>query len=232
MGKLQGRAEWHSSQRCLATRGHFTTQPVYTLFAVWRSCVLGAADTWLGYISALVTKRHEPQGGNHGSRDFCQRRTPVIAEELICNLKPISGQIRFQPWGSRRLLASAKAPEITSRGFEVSLDSARRGEVRLTDVSATGKRVQDDLSIQSCHVISSSTNLALSIKKEHFREKGKIKGDQFVAICMCWSLFIDHMWADCNVMWHVRPLLSLGCLYKPVDDLLKSFNGAANREQQ
>lgn len=116
MGKLQGRAEWHSSQRCLATRGHFTTQPVYTLFAVWRSCVLGAADTWLGYISALVTKRHEPQGGNHGSRDFCQRRTPVIAEELICNLKPISGQIRFQPWGSRRLLASAKAPEITSRG--------------------------------------------------------------------------------------------------------------------
>lgn len=98
-----------------------TIQPICTLFAVWRACVLGAADTWLGYISALVTKRHEPRGGNHGSRDFCQRRTPVIAEELICNLKPISEQILFQPggWGVPRwLLASARTPEITSWGFE------------------------------------------------------------------------------------------------------------------
>lgn len=67
-----------------------TKQPVYTVFAVQCADVPGAADTWLGYISALVTKRHEPRGGNHGSRDFCQRCTPVIAEELSCNVKHLS----------------------------------------------------------------------------------------------------------------------------------------------
>lgn len=70
-----------------------TKQPIHTLLAAGCTRVVGAADTWLGYISALVTKRHEPRGGNHGSRDFCQWCSLVIAEELGCNLKHISEQI-------------------------------------------------------------------------------------------------------------------------------------------
>jgi len=83
--------------RVLGHTWFHTKQPVYTLFTVQSAYVLGAADTWLGYISALVTKRHEPRGGNHGSRDFCQRCSPVIAKELSRNLKRISEQILFQP---------------------------------------------------------------------------------------------------------------------------------------
>lgn len=75
----------------------FKTANLHTQIAVRCAYEPGAADTWLGYISALVTMRHEARGGNHGSRDFCQRCTPVIAEVLSCNLKHISEQIHFQP---------------------------------------------------------------------------------------------------------------------------------------
>lgn len=92
-----------------------SNQPIYTLFAVPCAYVLRAADTWLGYISALVTKRHEPRGGNHGSRDFCQRCSPVIAEELSCNLKHISEQILFQP-RVEMTVHFRQTPVITSWG--------------------------------------------------------------------------------------------------------------------
>lgn len=71
------------------------------VFAGQHADVLRAADTWLGYISALVTERHELRDGNHGSGDFCQRCTPVIATQLSCNLKHFSTDLlsdQGSPW--------------------------------------------------------------------------------------------------------------------------------------
>lgn len=59
------------------------------LRSVRRAVSLGEAYPWLGYILPCWLKRHEAAGGNHGSRDFCQRDSPVIAEQLSCNLKHI-----------------------------------------------------------------------------------------------------------------------------------------------
>lgn len=96
MWKLQG------SQSCSASRSlAHNSQSTVCVFAGQHADVLRAADTWLGYISALVTERHELRGGNHGSGDFCQRCTPVIATELSCNLKHFSTDLlsdQGSPW--------------------------------------------------------------------------------------------------------------------------------------
>lgn len=117
-----------------------TKQPIYTLFAVLCAYVLGAADTWLGYISALVTKRHEPRGGNHGSRDFCQRCTPVIAKSSAATWNTFQSRYTFSQ-GSRWRFAQAKTPEITSWGSQVNLDLAQRVVIHLTDVCVTKRMI-------------------------------------------------------------------------------------------
>lgn len=83
------RERWETGEKCKDDSVCNSNVVGRGLRSVRRAVSLGEAYPWLGYILPCWLKRHEAAGGNHGSRDFCQRDSPVIAEQLSCNLKHI-----------------------------------------------------------------------------------------------------------------------------------------------